>query len=49
MVVGSTIAPEHVLMSHRIHYFIIDVQPNFPCVAISVLVKNVDCIMPAAC
>ena len=49
MVVGSTIAPEHVLMSHRFHYFIIDMQPNFPCAAVSVLGKNIDCIMPATC
>ena len=42
----STILPEYVLMSHRAHCFIIDVQPN-SCVAVSVRVKNVDCIVPA--
>jgi len=41
--------PEHVLMSQPGHYFIIDVQPNFPCVAVSVPVKNIDRIMPVAC
>ena len=41
--------PEHVLVSHRAHGFIIDVQPNFPCVAVSILVKNIDRIVPAAC
>ena len=41
--------PKHVLMSHRAHCFIIDVQPNFPCVAVSVRVKDVDIIVPTAC
>jgi len=40
--------PEHVLMSHPGHCFIIDVQPNFPCVTVTVLVKNIDRIVPAA-
>jgi hypothetical protein len=39
--------PEHVFMSHRAHRFIIDVQPKFPCVSISVLMKNIDRIVPA--
>ena len=39
--------PEHVLMSHCAHYFIVNVQPNFPCVAVSVLMKNIDRIMSA--
>jgi hypothetical protein len=43
----SNILPEHVLMSHRAHCFIIDVQPNFPCVTVSVLMKNIDRIVPA--
>jgi hypothetical protein len=43
----STMLPEHVLMSHRAHCFIIDVQPNFPCIAVSVLMKNIDRIVPA--
>jgi len=41
--------PEHVLMSYRAHCFIIDVQPNLPGVAVSVRVKNIDSIVPAAC
>jgi hypothetical protein len=41
--------PEHVLMSHPGHYFIIDVQPIFPCVTVSVRVKDIDRIVPAAC
>jgi hypothetical protein len=45
----STMLPEHILMSHQAHCFIIDVQPTFPCVAVSVRVKNVDRIVPAAC
>jgi hypothetical protein len=40
--------PEHVLMSHPAHCFIIDVQPNFPCVAVSVRLKNINSIVPAA-
>jgi hypothetical protein len=36
-------------MSHLAHCFIIDVQPNLPCVAVSVPVKNVNRIAPAAC
>jgi hypothetical protein len=47
----STMLPEHVLMSHRAHCFIIDVQPSFPCpcVAISVRVKNINHIVLVAC
>jgi hypothetical protein len=44
-----TMFPEHALMLYRAHCFIIDVQPNFPCVAVTVRAKNVDRIMPAAC
>jgi hypothetical protein len=44
-----TIFPEHVPMLHRAHCFIINVQPNFPCVAVSVLVENIHRIVPAAC
>ena len=39
--------PKHVLMSHRAQYFIVNVQPIFPCVAVSVLMKNIDRIMSA--
>jgi hypothetical protein len=45
----STMHPEHVLISHRGHCFIINVQPNFPCVSVSVPVKNIDGIVPASC
>jgi hypothetical protein len=41
--------PEHVLMLHRARRFIIDVQPNFPRVAVTVRAKYVDRIVPAAC
>jgi hypothetical protein len=41
--------PEHVLISHPGHCFIIDVQPNFPCAAVSVWAKNIHRIVPAAC
>ena len=38
--------PKHVLVSHRAHSFI-NVQPTLPVTAFSVLVKNVDSIVPA--
>jgi hypothetical protein len=41
--------PEQVPMLHQPHSFIIDVQPNFPCVTVSIRVKNIDHIVPAAC
>jgi hypothetical protein len=41
--------PENVLMPHRAHCFIIDVQPTFPFVPVSVRVQNIDRIVPAAC
>jgi hypothetical protein len=41
--------PEHVLVLHRAHCFIIDVQPDFPCVAVTVRAKDVHRIVPAAC
>ena len=47
--------PEHVasrrphVPSGSLHCFIIDVQPNFPCVAVSGRVKNIDRIVPVAC
>jgi hypothetical protein len=42
------VLPEHVLVSHRAHRVIIDVQPNFSCVAVSVRLKNVNSIVTAA-
>jgi hypothetical protein len=49
--VSHTLAmlPEHVLMFHPGHCFIIDVQPDIPCVTVTIRVKNVDCIVPVAC
>ena len=38
--------PEHVLMLHQAHRFIINVQPNFTCATVSVRLKNVDRIVP---
>ena len=45
----STVFPEHVLVSHPGHCFIINVQPNFRCVATPVRGKNIHRIVPAAC
>jgi len=45
----SAVLPEHVLMSHLAHDFIVDVQPNFPCVAIAIPVKNIDRVVSATC
>ena len=41
--------PKHVLVPHRAHSFIVNVQPNFPATAISARVQHVDCIVPACC
>jgi hypothetical protein len=41
----SAMLSKHVLMSYRGHCFIIDVQPIFPCVTISVGAKNIDSIV----
>jgi hypothetical protein len=43
------VLPEHTLISHPGHCFIIDVQPIFPCAAVSVRAKNIHSIVPAAC
>jgi len=45
----GTMLPEHILVSHLGYCFIVDVQPNFPCVAVTVRAKYVDRIVPAAC
>jgi hypothetical protein len=42
-------APKHVLMPHLLHSFIINVQPTFPTVAVSVRVEHVDRIVSAVC
>jgi hypothetical protein len=42
------VLPEHVLISHRSHCFIVDAQLNFICVAVSVLMKTINCIVSAA-
>jgi len=41
--------PKHVLVFHRAHSFIIDVQPSFPTTAVFVPVEHVDRTVPAAC
>ena len=41
--------PKHILVLHRAHGFIIDVQPSFTAIAVSVPVEHVDRIVPAAC
>jgi hypothetical protein len=40
------IATKHILVPHRFHRFVVNVQPNF---LVSVLVEHVDCIVPASC
>jgi hypothetical protein len=42
-------APKHVLVLHRPHNFIVNVQPSFLTTAVSVRMGDVDRIMPAAC
>jgi hypothetical protein len=42
-------APKHVLMPHRPHSFIVNVQPSFPSIALSVRVEHVDSIVSAVC
>ena len=49
-------SPENVLVSHRTHHLIIDVQPSFattiatsPRAAVAVRVKYIKCIVSAAC
>jgi hypothetical protein len=42
-------APKHVLVPHRLHRFIINMQPTFPTTAVSVLVEYVDRIVPTTC
>ena len=42
-------ALKHVLLSHRAHRFIVNVQPRFPTTALSAQVEHVDRIVPAAC
>ena len=50
------VTPKHVLVPHRAHRFIIDVQPGFAAAtatalraAISVRVQHIERIVPAAC
>jgi hypothetical protein len=43
------VAPKHVLVSHRLHRFIVNVQPTFPTTAVSVRVEHVDRIVPTTC
>ena len=42
-------APKHIIVPHRAHSFIVNVQPTFPTTAVSVWVKHVDHIVSAAC
>jgi hypothetical protein len=42
-------ALKHVLVPHRAHSFIINVQPCFSSTAVSVRVEHVDRIVPAVC
>ena len=42
-------APKYVLLPHRAHSFIVNVQPTLPTTAISVRVEHVNTIVPAAC
>ena len=39
--------PKHVLVPHRAHSFIVNVQPSFRTTAVSVLVEHVNRIVPA--
>jgi hypothetical protein len=41
--------PKHILVPDGAHGFIVNVQPNFPTIVISILMKHVDRIVPAAC
>ena len=41
--------PKHLLVPHRAHSFIVNVQPSFPTTAVSVRVEHVDRIVPVAC
>jgi hypothetical protein len=41
-------APKHVLVPHRAHSFIVDVQPRFHTATVSILVEHVDRIVTAA-
>jgi hypothetical protein len=43
------VMPKHVLVPHRAHNFIVNTQPSFPTTAISLRMKHIDRIMPAAC
>ena len=43
------LSPKHVLVSHHAHSVVVNVQPNFCITAVSILVKNVDRIVSAAC
>jgi hypothetical protein len=40
--------PKHVLMPHRPHSFVVNVQPTFPTTTVFVRVEHIDCIVPAA-
>jgi hypothetical protein len=42
-------APKHVLVPHRAHSFIVNVQPISSTAAVSVRVEHVDRIVSAAC
>jgi hypothetical protein len=43
-----TLPPEHVLMLHRTHRFILNMQPSFPAAAVPVRAENINRIVPAA-
>jgi hypothetical protein len=42
-------ASKHVLVPHCTYGFIVDVQPSFLTIAVSVLVEHVDRIVPGVC
>jgi hypothetical protein len=42
-------ASKHVLVPHCTDSFIINVQPSFPMITVSIRVEHVDRIVPAAC
>jgi hypothetical protein len=43
------VAAEYLLVPHRTHSFVVNVQPSFPTTTVVVRVQHVDRIVPAAC
>ena len=44
-----SMTPKHVLVSHRAHGFIINMEPIFPNTAVTIPAEHVDSIMPVFC